>query len=202
MKKNAFLLCISLLYKFSVAQVDSSDYKDHCLYLYKTENDFFNKKKTYRGQYIPSEDKKIIRYKTANSKEKTLNLGDSSIHYFAYEIGDEIQIKPDQNPYSFTYYTFGGGNREFYCVVYGYLPNYDRKGYLLGLTSPATITLMYFVDRVNNLNMVQLSGFLKSKPKLLEQYKAEKERTDKQEWERNKLAIGIKYLKLFIGEKV
>jgi hypothetical protein len=195
------LLCISFLFKLAVAQVDSSDYKDHCLYLYKTDEDFFNKKRTYRGQCLPSEDKKVIRYKTANSKERTLNLGDSCSYYFAYEIGDEIQIRPDKNPSNFSYYTFGGGIRDFYCVVYGHLPNYDRKGYLLGLTSPAAITTMYFIDRVNHLNMVQLPEFLKSKPKLLEQYTAEKAGTDKQEWERNKLATSIKYLKWFVGEK-
>jgi hypothetical protein len=201
MKKNILILCISFFFKLSVGQVDSFDYKDHCLYLYKTEGDFFNKKRTYRGQYLPAEDKKVIRYVTANSKKRTLDLADSCTYYFAYEIGDEIQIRPDKNPRNFTYYTFGGGNEEFYCVVYGYLASYDRKGYLLGLTSPAGMTFMYFIDRVNSLNMVQLPEFLRSKPKLLEQYKAEKARTDKLEWERNKLAIGIKYLKLFIGEK-
>lgn len=183
------------------AQIDSSDYKDHCLYLYKTESDFFNKKKSYRGQYIPSDDKKVIRYTTVNSKKRTLDLGDSCSYYFAYEIGDEIQIRPDKDPRNFSYYTFGGGTPDHYCVVYGYLPNYDRKGYLLGLTSPAASYLIYFIDRVNNLNMVQLPEFLKSKPRLLEQYKAEKAKADKLEWERNKLAVSIKYLKLFIGER-
>jgi hypothetical protein len=201
MKKNVLILCISLLFRISNAQIDSSDYKDHCLYLYKTEEDFFTEKRLYRGQVIPSDDKKVIRYTTANSKKRTLDLGDSCTYYFAYEIGDEIQIRPDKDPRNFTYYTFGGGTKEYYCVVYGYLPNYDKKGYLLGLTSPAGMTFMYFIDHVNGLNMVQLPEFLKSKPKLLEQYNAEKARIDKLSWERNKLTIGIKYLKLFIGQK-
>ena len=76
-KKNVLILCISFFFKLSVGQVDSSDYKDHCLYLFKTEEDFFNKKKIYRGQYLPSEDKKVIKYTTANSKKRTLDLGDS-----------------------------------------------------------------------------------------------------------------------------
>ncbi len=193
------VLCLCFLVKILPAQIDSSDYKDHCLYLYKTEEDFFTKKRSYRGQYITSEDKTVLRYTTANSKKRTLNLKDSCMYYFAYEIGDEIQIRPDKDPYNFTYYTFGGGTRDVYCVVYGYLPNYDRKGYLLGLTSPSSTLFMYFVDRTNNLNMVQISEFLKSKPKLLEQYKAEKAKADKLDWERNKLTIGIKYLKLFLG---
>ncbi|MDI1353775.1 MAG: hypothetical protein PSX36_02565 [bacterium] len=199
MKKNVLILSICLLFKIASGQIDSSDYKDHCLYLCKTEEDFFSKKRTYRGQILPSEDKKVIRYLTTNSKKRTLDLGDSCSYYFAYEIGDEIQIRPDKDPHNFTYYTFGGGTKDYYCVVYGYLPNYDKKGYLLGLTSPAGMTFMYFIDHSNNLNMVQLPEFLKSKPKLLEQYNVEKLKTDKLQWERNKLAIGIKYLKLFLG---
>ena len=199
MKKHLFILCISFLFRLSVAQIDSSDYKDHCLYLYRTEEDFFSHKRNYRGQYLPSEDKKIIKYTTADSKKRTLDLGDSCTFYFAYEIGDEIQIRPDKDPHYFFYYTFGGGTRDYYCVVYGYLPNYDKKGYLLGLTSPAGMTFMDFIDNVNKLYMVQLTEFLKSKPNLLEQYNAEKARTNKVDWERNKLSIGIKYLKLFIG---
>jgi hypothetical protein len=201
LRKSVFIIFTTIFGKLALAQVDSSDYKDHCLYLYKTEEDFFNKKGAYRGQYIPSEDKKVITYSTATSKKKILNLGDSCSHYFGYEIGDESQIRPDKDSGNFTYYSFGGGNRDYYCVVYGHLPNYDKKGYLLGLTSPAANTLMYFVDNVNNLRMVQLSEFLKSKPNLLEQYNAEKARSEKAEWERRKLAIGVKYLKLFVGEK-
>lgn len=196
---------ISIAFCFLVTlckgQVDSSDFKDHSLYLYKTEDDFFAKRRVYRGQYIPTDDKKVITYSTINSKKRVLDLGDSCMYYFAYEIGDEIQIRPDKNPANFTYYSFGGGNKDQYCVVYGHLPNYDRKGYLLGLTSPAGMIFMYFVDKANHRYMVTLPEFLSSKPLLLAQYKAEKTRTNKEEWERNRLAIGIKYLKLVIGEK-
>jgi len=201
MKTSTLILCLLFLFKLSVGQIDSSDYKDHCLYLYKTEDDFFNKKRTYRGQYIFSEDKKVIRYTTANSKKRTLDLGDSCNYYFAYEIGDEIQIRPDKNVGNFTYYTFGGGTHDFYCVVYGYLPNYDRKGYLVGLTSASTSPLIYFVDHVNNLSMVQLTEFLKSKPALLAQFKAERAKITMLDWDRKKLEVSIKYLKLFLGEK-
>jgi hypothetical protein len=201
LKKIILALGISFSYGLINAQPDSSDFKDHSLYLYRTEDDFFNKNKIYRGQYIPSEDTKIIKYETANSKRRTLNLEDSCTNYFAYQIGDEIQIRPDRNPRNFTYYTFGGGNKDVYCVVYGKLPNYDKKGYLLGLTAPGGLVNMYFVDKVNHLNMVPIHEFLKSKPKLLEQYKAEKEKSDKQDWERKKLFTGIKYLKLYVGEQ-
>lgn len=200
-KHYSFFLALLFASEISVAQIDSSEFKEHSLYLFKTEEDFFNNKKVYRGQCLRSDDKKIIRYITSNSKKRTLNLEDSCNYYFGYQIGDEIQIRPDKKPGSFMYYSFGGGNRDCYCVVYGYLPNYDRKGYLLGLTSPAGLTYMYFNDRLNNLNMVQLDEFLRSKPKLQEQYRAEKARADKQDWERNKLATGIKYLKLFINEQ-
>jgi hypothetical protein len=199
MKKNILILCIGLFTQLLPGQIDSSDYKDHCLYLYKTEEDFFTKKKTYRGQYIPGEETKIIKYEIQGSKKRVLNLEDSCVYYFGYRIGDEIQIRPDKDPRNSTYYSFGGGTPDFYCVVYGRLANYDRKGYLLGLTSPGSLIHMYFIDKAHDLNMVQLPEFLKSKPKLLEQYKNEKAKTSKLEWERNKLAIGIKYLKLFIA---
>src|ERR1041384_4095948 len=119
MRQSALILCTWFCYNISICQVDSSDYRDHSLYLYKTESDFFNKNRSYRGQYIPSENKRVIRYTTANSKKRTLDLGDSCSYYFAYEIGDETQIRPDKNPYNYTYYSFGGGNKDYYCVVYG-----------------------------------------------------------------------------------
>lgn len=201
MRKDILILCFLFLCKISFSQIDSSDYKDHSLYLYKTEDDFFNKNKTYRGQYIPSDDKKVIKYSTLTSKKKTLNLEDSCMHYFGYQIGDEIQIRPDKNPRNSTYYVFGGGTRDLYFVVYGHLPNYDKKGYLHGLSSPAGIIYAYIIDKYNQLNMVQLPEFLKSRPKLLEQYKAEKSRTGKIEWERNRLDVAVKYLKLVIAEQ-
>ncbi len=201
MKKYFALLCFLFFIKLSFGQIDSADYKDHCLYLYKTEDDYFNKKRVYRGQYIESPNLKVIKYKTASGKKKELKLEDSCAYYFGYEVGGDIQIRPDKNPGNSTYYSFGGGTKDFYCVVYGTLPNYDKKGYLLGLTAPTNIFHIYFVDRVNKLYMVQLPEFLKSNPKLLEQFKAEKAKMSKQNWERNNLVVSIKYLKLFIGER-
>jgi hypothetical protein len=201
MMRILLLFCFLFFIKFSFGQIDSSDYKDHCLYLYKTEDDFFNKKSVYRGQYIESENKKEIKYKTANSKKKVLNLEDSCSYYYGYEVGGEIQIRPDKNPQNSTYYSFGGGTKDLYCVVYGTLGNYDKKGYLLGLTAPTNHFHIYFVDRVNKLYMVQLGEFLKSSPKLLGQYKAEKAKTKKETWERNNLVVAIKYLKLLIEER-
>src|SRR4051812_12433772 len=123
-KQKVLIVCAVFFFRPATAQVDSSDYKDHCLYLYKTEEDFFNKKRTYRGQYLPSEDKKVIRYTAGSTRKLTLDLKDSCTSYFAYEIGDEIQIRPDKTPANSTYYTFGGGNRDAYCVVYGHMANY------------------------------------------------------------------------------
>ena len=200
MRKNCLILYISFLCKFSIAQIDSSDYRDHSIYLYETEEDFFSKEKVYRGQYIPTEDTEIIKYVTLNLKKRSLNLEDSCNYYFGYEIGDEIRIRPTKDPANFTYYVFGGGTKDLYCVAYGRLPNYDRSGYLLGLTSPTSFVHLYFVDKINKHNMVQLTEFLSSSPKLLEKYKAEKAKSTKEDWEQNKLVIGIKYLKLVIAE--
>src|SRR5882724_212747 len=135
MNQVILIISISFLSKLSIAQIDSSDFKDNALYLYKTEEDFFNKKKAYRGQYLPSENKWIINYQTTNSKKKKLNLEDSCTSYFGYQIGDEIQIRPDKDPKNYNYYIFGGGTMDAYCVVYGQLPNYDKQGFLLGLTT-------------------------------------------------------------------
>ncbi len=200
MKRNIVLLFLLLLTKLSIGQIDSSDYKDHCLYLYKTEDDFFNENKIYRGQYIESENLKVIKYKTANGKKKELKLEDSCSYYFGYEVGGEIQIRPDKNRWNSTYYSFGGGTKDYYCVVYGTLGNYDRKGYLQGITASTNTYHIYFVDRINKLYMVQLNEFLKSRPKLLEQFKSERAKISKEDWERNNLAVSIKYLKLFIAE--
>jgi hypothetical protein len=201
MPKVGFILFVLFFCGDLVAQIDSSDFKDHSLYLYRTEADFFNKNKIYRGQYMPDEDLKVIRYKTADAKKRVLNLNDSCSSYFGYQIGDEIRIRPDKNPNNSTYYVFGGGTPELYCVVYGSLPNYDKKGFLLGLTSPAGMIYMYFIDKASNQNMVQLHELLKLKPKLLEQYQAEKAKSSKQDWERRKLTTGIKYLKLMLADQ-
>jgi hypothetical protein len=197
MKKTSLLCCFLFLIKLSFSQIDSADYKDHCLYLYKTEDDFFNKKKVYRGQYIESENKKVLKYKTLSGKKRELNLEDSCSHYFGYEIGGETQIRPDKNPANSTYYSFGGGTKDLYCVVYGTLGNYDKSGYLMGITAPTNF-FIYFVDRPNKLYMVQLSDFLLSNTKLLGQYRNEKAKINKQDWESKKLAVSIKYLKLLI----
>ncbi len=201
MKKHHLLLivCICFFNTISLAQIDSSDFKANSFYLYKTEEDFFNKKKTYRGQYLPS-DTKIIKYITTDSKKRKLSLVDSSGYYFGYQVGDEIQIRPDKKSNEYLYYTFGGGTIDAYCVVYGKLPNYDKQGFLQGLTAPGGWVYMYFNDRANNVNMGQLEEFLKSKPTLLEKYLKEKKDLEKELWERNKLSIGIKYLKLFLVE--
>src|SRR5436190_462890 len=98
MKKLRVLFCFLFLMKLSFSQIDSADYKDHSLYLYKTEDDFFNKKKVYRGQYTESENKKVLKYKTLSGKKRELNLEDSCSYYFGYEVGGEIQIRPDKNP--------------------------------------------------------------------------------------------------------
>jgi hypothetical protein len=197
--KISALFAVLFICKCSQAQIDSSDYKDHCLYLYRSESDYFNKIGSYRGQYIPSDDVKILKYETAAGKKRALDLGDSCSHYFAYQIGDEIQVRPSGESHDFNYYSFGGGNSLQYCVVYGKLPNYDKNGFLAGITSPAGRYFIYFVDRVNKLNMVQLDKFLESKPQLLRQFKVERDKMDLQQWERNKLAISIKYLKRSIA---
>lgn|GEM_PF-3227021 len=186
--------------KLSTAQVDSSDYKANSFYLFKTEEDFFNKGRIYRGQSV-TVDAREIKYTTADSKKKKLSLVDSCSFYFGYQIGDEIQIRPDKNSEEYMYYTFGGGTMGAYCVVYGKLPNYDKQGFLQGLTAPGGWIYMYFNDRKNNISMGQMEEFLKSKPALLEKYKREKAGIEKELWERNKLSMGIKYLKLFIAEK-
>jgi hypothetical protein len=195
--KKLFLFGLLFLIKFSLAQIDSSEFKDHALYLYKTEDDFFNKKKIYRGQYIESENKKLLEYKTLNGKKRKLNLEDSCSYYFGYEVGGETQIRPDKNPANSTYYSFGGGTKDLYCVVYGTLGNYDKSGYLLGLTAPTNF-FIYFVDRPNKLYMVQLTDFLMSNTKLLGQFRNEKAKIPKQDWEDKKLGVSIKYLKLLI----
>jgi hypothetical protein len=182
------------------AQVDSSEFREYAFYVYRTEEDFFKGRKSYRGQFTPSEDTRIIRYKTENNKKATLDLKDSCNQYFGYQLGDETQIRPGTKNNDPTYYVFGGGNPECYCVVYGQLPNYDRKGYLLGLTTPGDL-VMYFVDRANHAVMVSLRELLSLKPRLLEIYTAEKTRTDKNEWERKRLATGVRYLKLYIAER-
>lgn len=199
MKKNILVLFVLFFGKTGLAQIDSADYKANSFYLFKTEDDFFNDKKVYRGQYLPS-DAKVIKYKTLDAKKRKLDLEDSCTYYFGYQIGDEIKIRPSQNPKDHIYHVFGGGTRDTYCVVYGQYPNRDKQGYLLGLMSPGGFIYMYFIDKTHQLNMVQLDELLKSNPKLLEKYLNEKKESEKQAWERNKLSNGIKYLKLFIAE--
>jgi hypothetical protein len=200
MKKELLLLLSLFFVRIAVSQIDSADYKDHCLYLYKTEDDFFNKKKVYRGQYIESENKKVLDYKTVNGKKRKLNLEDSCSFYFGYEVGGETQIRPDKNPANSTYYSFGGGTKDVYCVVYGTLGNYDKSGFLIGITAP-TNYFIYFVDHPNKHYMVQLSDLLQSNTKLLGQFRNEKAKLSKESWEAKKLSISIKYLKLFIESR-
>lgn len=199
MKRTLLLFSACMIVRAGTSQVDSSDFKANSLHLFKTEEDFFAKKSVYRGQILPS-DEKVINYTTADSKKRKLNLEDSSSFYFGYQVGDEILIKPGKKSFDHIYYTFGGGTINAYCVVYGKLPNYDKQGFLLGLTSPGGRYYMYFIDHTRKLTMVQVDEFLRSKPQLLEKYHAEKKSLDKENWERKKLAINIKYLKLFLSE--
>lgn len=199
MKNKLFILFIFFCYQTSFAQIDSSDYKDLSLYLYKTEADFFAKKPIYRGQYLPS-DAKIILYTTHEGKKRKLNLEDSCNFYYGYQIGDEIKIRPGKTYGDYVYYVFGGGNITTYCVALGSLPNYDRQGYLQGLTSPGGGIYMYFMDKKTNKTMVQMDELLSSKPAMLESYLKERAKIDRTEWQRNKLKVNIKYLKLCIAE--
>lgn len=200
MKKYVFLYLVSIFFTRLHAQIDWNDYKDSKFYVIKTESDFFSGTKNYRGIYIPS-DNKIIHYQSDDGKKRKLNLEDSCQFYFGIQIGDEILIRPNKGSGGFTYYTFGGGNINTYCVVYGNLANYDKEGYLQGLTSPGGRFYMYYVDKKTNKYMVQLDELLSSQPELLKAFKTERSSLELMEWQRNKLRIGIKYLKLFIGEK-
>jgi hypothetical protein len=200
MKYTLIFFCVLLFYKNTHAQIDSSEYKDLSLYLYKTEADFFSKKNSYRGQYLPASDAKIIHYTTKDSKKRKLNLEDSCNFYYGYQIGDEIKIRPGKTYGDYVYFDFGGVNMTTYCVALGSLPNYDKQGYLLGLTSPGGGMYMYFVDKKTNKIMVQMDELLSSKPTLLDAYIKERVKFNYSEWQRTKLRINIKYLKLYITE--
>jgi len=200
MKYTLIFFCVLLYGKHTLAQIDSSDYKDLSFYLFKTEADFFAKKNVYRGQYLPS-DAKVILYTTRDGKKRKLNLEDSCNFYYGYQIGDEIKIRPGKTPGDYVYFVFGGGNMTTYCVALGSLPNYDKQGYLLGLTSPGGGTYMYFVDKKTNKIMVQMDELLSSKPALLDAYTRERVKFDRIEWQRTKLRVNINYLKLYIAEK-
>lgn len=199
MSKHLIFLVPFLFASTLLAQIDSSDYKDLSLYLYKTEADFFSKKKVYRGQYLPS-DAKIIVYTSRDGKKRKLNFEDSCNYYYGYQIGDEIKIRPGKTYGDFVYYVFGGGNMTTYCVALGSLPNYDKQGYLQGLTSPGGGMYMYFVDHKTNKIMVQMDDLLSSKPILLEAYTKERAKYEHSEWQRTKLKVNMKYLKLFIAD--
>lgn len=199
MTKHLIFLLPFLFASTLLAQIDSSEYKDLSFFLYKTEADFFSKKKVYRGQYLPS-DAKIILYTTSEGKKRKLNLEDSCNYYYGYQIGDEIKIRPGKTYGDYVYYVFAGGNSNTYCVALGSLPNYDKQGYLLGLTSPGGGMYMYCVDKKTNKMMVQMDELLSSKPFLLESYIKERAKYERSEWQRNKLRINIKYLKSFMAD--
>jgi hypothetical protein len=192
-KNTLILLLFAILCSTATAQDNKSN-----LYVYKTEADFFNGNKIYRGEYLFTSGNNGLVYRTEGSKKKRkLYLNDSCDYYFGFEHGAERRIRTSANPKDKTYYLFGGGNKNAYCMVYGSFGYYGSDGYLLSYQAIGGWVYMYFVDRVNNLNSVSIEEFLKSKPKLLEKYNAEKKETDEKVWERNQLATGIKYLKLF-----
>lgn len=200
MKFKLLFILFFVIGQISFAQIDSSDYRDQSFYLYKSEADFFSKKKVYRGQHLSS-DAKLIQYITKNGKKRKLNLQDSCNFYYGYQIGDEIKIRPGQTYNDFVYFVFGGGNINTYCVVLGSLPNYDKQGYLQGLTSPGGAVYMYFMDKKTKKVMVQMDELLSSKPSLLESYIKERTKIERSEWQRHKLQVNIKYLKLFIADE-
>ena len=190
------ILC-SLL-QIAIGQTDSSDFKANKFFLYKTEADFFNKKAIYRGQF-EGFDGRIIKYSIPGSKEKrSLNLKDSCSFYFAYEYN--YKKKLHIYPADYSYSLFGGGNKDAFCTLWGTSANYDKDGFATELFYENYFEID-FSDRKNNIRTTKIEEFLKSKPKLLEKYLVEKAESDKKAFKRQKLAIGIKYLKLFIAEK-
>ena len=199
--KNLLILILcSVLYGTTTAQTTGP--KD-ILYVYRTEADFFNKIKSYRGEYLGSPNTNKLIYKPEGAKkEQKLNLNDSSTYFFGYEhIGHRNINTNYTNPKFNGYMLFGGGNKDAYFTISAQWGNYGKDGYLTDYSAIDGWVYMYFVDRVNNLTDVSLEEFLKSKPKLLEQYRAEKKETNKKVWERNQVTIAIKYLKLFNGEE-
>ena len=169
-------------------------------YLFKTESDFFSKKGIYRGQ-CEEYTNEYITYKTQNTKDiKTLVLRDSCNYYFGFQIGDSIiKIRINNNPKEYPYKIFGGGNKNAFCLITGTSVKYDNDNFATNL-SYVNYNKVLFIDRVNKIETEKIEEFLKSKPKLLEKYNLDKQKSDKGSWRRQEFYIKIKYLKLFVQE--
>ncbi len=168
-------------------------------YLYKTEDDFFNGKKSYRGEWLQKEGNKITYTLLGTKTKLKLNLGDSASSYYAHCEAGNIWIR--LTPESKDYHLYGGGTKDAFCIMGGTGAVYDNDGYIKELFWQDWFEIYYY-SKSNNINgSKNIEDLLKVKPKLLEKYLAEKSESDKKAWKRNKIPTEMKYLKMFNAEK-
>lgn len=195
MKLN--LLVALLLFsgaQFSFAQDIPAD-SESPFVLFKTEDDFFNKKRIYAGEWIQREGDIVIYKKPGQKKKTRFNLKDSSEFYFGYQGAGNRWVRVYPKSYSL----YGGGTKKAFCVLGANSAVFGDDGYAKEVYCTEYCTITY-VDNEKKFYTDQLEEFLKAKPKLLEKYLAEKNASDKKAWKREALSTGMKYLRLFIAE--
>ena len=168
-------------------------------YVYKTEDDFFNNKKTrigkFHGHIIGDE---ILYYIDTITLKKNI-IEPAKLSYFAVEYPEFEGYVKKIHTSSHDYTLFGGGVKNIYCVMGGTSATYNPDGYIKELFWRDWFEI-YYTDKINNIQTTKIEDILKNKPALLDKYLNEKKESDKKAWKRNKIPTEMRYLKLYIKE--
>jgi hypothetical protein len=194
--KVQYLLAI-LLIGF-ICKVKSQEMYPDSIYLFRTSDDFFNRKisvKLYNTISVDEYLYKVTYLDPITNKKKKFKITDST--FFALEyFRNRSGVKKIKNG-KYNYIMFGGGNKNIYCTIGGWNGIYDQEGFIQSIRYEDWFEI-YYTDHINKIYSREIEDLLKIKPALLEKYLVEKSITEKKEWRDNKIYIEIRYLKEYI----
>lgn len=206
-------LLFILISNFIIGQNDNKKFED--IYIYRTAEDFFNKKETLFGK----EDLRNANfYDLKNVKYDYLNLKDSNIYgtkdvhiYDGQVVPKGESFKTHEMQYikmtSGYYRPFCGGNKDYFITsTLNGSGTFDADGYInndfttYGNNSEYGTNFIefWFHNKIKNISTKKIEEILVDDPILMEKYTTEKNETDKKVWRRYKFFIGIKYFKLYV----
>lgn len=168
--------------------------------LYRTEDDFFNRKNKVVINNAVSLDEYLYKLEymdKATDKKKKFNITDSSFYAIEF-VCEGLPIKKLKSG-QYNYIMFGGGTKDIHCTVGAINGSYDEDGFIQSIKYLEWFEI-YYADNINKIYSKKIEDLLKTKPKLLEKYQEEKKESDRKAWKRNKIPNEMRYLKLYIKE--
>ena len=169
------------------------------LILFKTADDFFEKKNGICYTVLEISGSKLKCVDTITKKKYKINLLDSN--YFGFNMSGYGNTSMRYIKLNKAYYTFAGGTKAF-CFVITYDINngyYNADGYLSGFTifDPGSLNVYYVKEANEKTANADFSLVGNDKKELADKFKNEKKETESRIWQRNLINIAAKYTKLY-----